>query len=142
MSQAIAVLNAGSSSLKFSLFEQVGDELELTLRGQAEGLQTAPRFVAKSASGETLSTHAWDDGKRLGHADALDHIVATLRGRLRAGTGARRRVAGWRVRTWPAWGTAWCTAACSIRSRCASTPRCWTTWRSSSRWRHCTSRTT
>ena len=85
MSQAIAVLNAGSSSLKFSLFEQVGDELELTLRGQAEGLQTAPRFVAKSASGETLSTHAWDDGKRLGHADALDHIVATLRGRL-AGT--------------------------------------------------------
>jgi acetate kinase len=85
MSQAIAVLNAGSSSLKFSLFEQVGGELELTLRGQAEGLQTAPRFVAKSASGETLSTHAWDDGKRLGHADALDHIVATLRGRL-AGT--------------------------------------------------------
>jgi acetate kinase len=85
MSQAIAVLNAGSSSLKFSLFEQAGDELELTVRGQAEGLQTAPRFVAKSASGETLSTRAWDDGTRLGHADALDHIVATLRDRL-AGT--------------------------------------------------------
>jgi len=85
MSQAIAVLNAGSSSLKFSLFEPSGDDLELTVRGQAEGLQTAPRFVAKNAGGETLSTHAWDDGTRLGHADALDHIVTTLRGRL-AGT--------------------------------------------------------
>jgi acetate kinase len=85
MTQAIAVLNAGSSSLKFSLFEQAGDDLQLTLRGQAEGLQTAPRFVAKSASGETLSSHAWDDGTPLGHAAALDHIVATLRDRL-AGT--------------------------------------------------------
>jgi acetate kinase len=85
MSQAIAVLNAGSSSLKFSLFEPSGDDLELTVRGQAEGLQTAPRFVARNAGGETLSSHAWDDGTRLGHADALDHIVTTLRDKL-AGT--------------------------------------------------------
>ena len=50
MRDAIAVLNAGSSSIKFSLFAQAGDDLELTVRGQAEGLQTAPRFVAKSAA--------------------------------------------------------------------------------------------
>ncbi len=37
MSQAIAVLNAGSSSIKFSLFTQDGDDLSLTVRGQAEG---------------------------------------------------------------------------------------------------------
>jgi acetate kinase len=73
---AIAVLNAGSSSLKFSLFAQAGDELELVVRGQAEALQSAPRFVAKSASGETLSTHDWGEGAQLGHDGALAHIVA------------------------------------------------------------------
>ena len=34
MSNAIAVLNAGSSSLKFSLFAERGNALELTVRGQ------------------------------------------------------------------------------------------------------------
>jgi acetate kinase len=78
MADAIAVLNAGSSSLKFSLFAQAGDDLELVVRGQAEGLQTAPRFVAKSASGDTLSTYAWGEGTQLGHDGALEHIVALL----------------------------------------------------------------
>jgi acetate kinase len=76
MADAIAVLNAGSSSLKFSLFAQTDDGLELVVRGQAEGLGTAPRFVAKSANGETLSTHAWGEGTQLGHDGALAHIVA------------------------------------------------------------------
>jgi acetate kinase len=78
MTEAIAVLNAGSSSLKFSLFAQATDGLELVVRGQAEGLQTAPRFVAKSASGETIASHAWGEGTQLGHDGALAHIVAFL----------------------------------------------------------------
>jgi acetate kinase len=82
MRDAIAVLNAGSSSIKFSLFAQADGDLELTVRGQAEGLQTAPRFVARSASGETLSTHAWPGGTPLGHDAALEHIVAFLRTRM------------------------------------------------------------
>ena len=50
---AIAVLNAGSSSLKFSVFahgrdtDGDGDSLSLVVRGQAEALFTKPRFVAK-----------------------------------------------------------------------------------------------
>jgi len=79
MADAIAVLNAGSSSIKFSLFAQAGDDLALAVRGQVEGLHTAPRFVAKSATGETMSTRAWDEGTRLGHDGALEHIVAFLR---------------------------------------------------------------
>jgi len=82
MRDAIAVLNAGSSSIKFSLFAQAGDDLVLTVRGQTESIHTAPRFIAKSASGETISTHAWDDGTKLGHAGALDYIVAFARDRL------------------------------------------------------------
>ncbi len=78
-SDAIAVLNAGSSSIKFSLFAQGGDDLALVLRGQVEAISTAPRFVAKNVGGETISTHAWPEGTRLGHEGALEHIVEFLR---------------------------------------------------------------
>ena len=47
MANAIAVLNSGSSSIKFSLFLERTDDLALALRGQIEGLYTSPRFVAK-----------------------------------------------------------------------------------------------
>ena len=85
MTQAIAVINAGSSSIKFSLFAQQGDDLALTVRGQAESIHTTPRFSAKNASGETLSTHAWEEGTALGHEGALEHIVAFLRDKLDGG---------------------------------------------------------
>jgi len=93
MADSIAVLNAGSSSIKFSLFAQAGDELLLKLRGQVEGIHTAPRFVAKSAGGETMSTHTWGEGTALGHDGAMDHIVAFVRDQLQgqglAGIGHR-----------------------------------------------------
>ena len=76
---AIAVLNAGSSSVKFSLFTAAGAELALAARGQAEGLFTSPRFVAKDAGGRTLAEKAWPEGVQLGHEGALDHLVAFLR---------------------------------------------------------------
>ena len=77
MSDAIAVLNAGSSSIKFSLF--AGDDLRLVVRGQAESIHTAPRFVAKDPAGATVSSHAWAEGHPLGHDGALRHIVEYLR---------------------------------------------------------------
>jgi len=76
---AIAVLNAGSSSIKFSLFTVTVNELALVARGQAEGLFTSPRFVAKDAQGRGLAEKAWGDGVRLGHDGALDHLVSFLR---------------------------------------------------------------
>jgi acetate kinase len=89
MSDAIAVLNAGSSSIKFSFFEQGAADLSLMLRGQVEGIHTAPRFTVKGARGETLATHAWDEGSALGHDGALEHIVSFVRERLEG-----RRLAG------------------------------------------------
>jgi acetate kinase len=82
MADAIAVLNAGSSSIKYSLFMLRGQELELTLRGQVEGLFTRPRFVAKDAASQQLEEKTWDDGVQLGHAGALDHLVPYVRERL------------------------------------------------------------
>ncbi len=79
MTNTIAVLNAGSSSLKFSLFVERGDEFDLIARGQAEGLYTAPRFVAKDGAGKLLAEKSWGDGASLGHSGALDHLIGFLR---------------------------------------------------------------
>jgi acetate kinase len=79
MSDAIAVLNAGSSSLKFSAFAVQGDNFDLIARGQAEALHTAPRFVAKDGAGALLGEKSWGEGFKLGHEGALDHLVEFLR---------------------------------------------------------------
>ena len=85
MADVIAVLNAGSSSIKFSLFAEVpgapGDPA-VVARGQAEGLYTSPRFVAKDEAGTVIGEKKWGDGVKLGHAGALEHLVAFLRDRL------------------------------------------------------------
>ncbi|HKY03071.1 MAG TPA: acetate/propionate family kinase [Burkholderiales bacterium] len=79
MIDAIIVLNAGSSSLKFSLFAAQGDDLECVARGQIEGLSTKPHFVAKNAAGKTASEKSWEAGTALGHEGALAHIVDWLK---------------------------------------------------------------
>ena len=75
----VAVANAGSSSLKFSLYEVAGDDLRLVLRGLAEGLDTSPHFVAKAPDGKVLKEHAWGEGQKLGHDAALHHTIAAVR---------------------------------------------------------------
>jgi len=81
MANAIVVLNAGSSSIKFSLFLQRGEDLELDVRGQIEGIYTSPRFVAKDRAGSVRSEKSWGE-VRLGHEGALEHIMEFLRGEL------------------------------------------------------------
>lgn len=82
MSDAILVLNAGSSSLKFSLFLEQGDSLALLLGGQLEGLYTAPRFKARDASGASVADQQWPAGQALGHDGAMAHLADFLRGHL------------------------------------------------------------
>jgi len=82
MSDAIVVLNAGSSSIKFSVFLAGDGDLAERLRGQIEGLYTAPKFAAKDSSGAVLSEKAWGEGTQLGHDGALDHLLGFLKGQL------------------------------------------------------------
>ena len=58
MNPAIVVLNAGSSSLKFSVYEVVNDNLKLVVKGQVEGIGTSPKFRAKDPTGNTLAQTA------------------------------------------------------------------------------------
>jgi acetate kinase len=82
MADAIVVVNAGSSSLKFSLFVVRAGELTLDVRGQIEALNTAPRFVAKNLSGRTLAERSWGEDAKLGHDGAIEHLRGFLREQL------------------------------------------------------------
>jgi len=86
MAGAIGILNAGSSSLKFSVFLERGDALEPGPRGQVEAIQTAPQFKARDAQGRTLGEKSWGQGVALGHAGALEFIVEFIRDALKGET--------------------------------------------------------
>jgi acetate kinase len=79
MADTIAVLNAGSSSIKFSQFAVRDGALEQALHGQIEGLYTAPHFLARDHAGAVLAEKTWSAGFPLGHAGALEHLFAYLR---------------------------------------------------------------
>ena len=85
MADALLVLNAGSSSLKFSLHDY--RSLTRLASGQLEGLNARARFIARDASGTTLEEKRWDGPME--HPDAL----AFLRGWLRSHDGGRQLAA-------------------------------------------------
>lgn len=65
----IAVLNAGSSSIKFALYED-GPQATLLFRGQIEKIGGAPHLVARDATGTVVAERNWPN-------DGLDHHRAT-----------------------------------------------------------------
>ncbi len=79
--RSILVVNAGSSSLKFSVYLERGGALEAGDRGQVESLFDQPRFLARDAAGENAADKSWPAGTQLGHDGALTEIMSFLRGR-------------------------------------------------------------
>ncbi|HSC74842.1 MAG TPA: acetate/propionate family kinase, partial [Pseudomonadales bacterium] len=71
--------NAGSSSLKFSLFLVQNYSPTLLFGGQLEGLYTAPHFKAKDANGVLLGEKNWPKGEALGHDGAIAFLTEFLR---------------------------------------------------------------
>jgi acetate kinase len=82
MADSVLVLNAGSSSIKFSVYAVDGDDLSLDSKGQVEGIGTRPQFTAKDAKGESLRDEAFEIAGSDGHGQALSHLGAWLRERL------------------------------------------------------------
>jgi acetate kinase len=72
-SDAILVLNAGSSSLKLALFAERTGELARGLRGELEGLYTAPRFRAHDPAGRVVAEKSWGN-TTLGHEGAVEYL--------------------------------------------------------------------
>src|SRR5271154_7082130 len=78
-SDAVVVVNAGSSSIKFSLFAETGAGLSAFLKGQIEGLYTdAAHFVARDIGGGSVAERRWSDAK-FGHDAAMRHLLDFVR---------------------------------------------------------------
>jgi acetate kinase len=78
MADYALVLNAGSSSLKFCVYQRpAGDSWRLEARGQIEGIGTSPRLDIKDASGASLANQVVEgrDGRE---------AIAALAGWLRS----------------------------------------------------------
>ena len=78
--EAILVLNAGSSSIKFELFDVVGGEAESRLDGQMEGIGASPHLVARDTQRRVLADHRWTGPEVADHAAALELIMGGLEG--------------------------------------------------------------
>lgn len=78
MSGCIAVLNAGSSSIKFALY-RVDADLGLLFRGQVERIGSAPRLRVFDAAQEVVVERSWE-GNALDHRAATAEIIRVGRG--------------------------------------------------------------
>ena len=91
MVEAVLTVNAGSSSIKFALFDVRG--LHRIASGAVDGIGTAPRFKVQGADGAVLARHDWVDGAALSHeallAPVLDWVSGHLDGAVLLGAGHR-----------------------------------------------------
>jgi acetate kinase len=95
MTSVILVINAGSSSLKFSGFAPAGDaDPEALFKGQVERIGTAPRLTAQDAAGALLVDETYDNDAVRGHDGAIAAVSTWLR---HFGAKIRLAAAGHRV---------------------------------------------
>lgn len=79
MSDCVLVLNAGSSSLKFAVYQRGnGPGWPLAARGQIEGIGSSPRMSARDGAGGRMETPALGAEVRDGRV-ALERLVLWLR---------------------------------------------------------------
>jgi acetate kinase len=83
MANTILVLNSGSSSIKFQLFEVcAGNRLERLTKGVIDGIGVHPRFRAAGIRGEVLADTTWPAAEVGTVQAALDKLVVFLRDRV------------------------------------------------------------
>lgn len=85
MDEFALVLNSGSSSLKYAVFRtSVDAEWPIVVRGNLEGIGTAPKMSAHDGAGASLQTPPLPAEVRDARA-ALEHVFAWLQSRLAGG---------------------------------------------------------
>ncbi|BCL76942.1 acetate kinase [Jeongeupia sp. HS-3] len=78
MNDLLLVINAGSSSIKFSLFENNAADPVLLYKGQMEGIYVTPHFTARDASDKKLVDEDLPADLPKSHDSSLRHILAWL----------------------------------------------------------------
>ncbi|QFR32704.1 acetate/propionate family kinase [Ancylobacter sp. TS-1] len=75
MSEALFVVNAGSSSIKFKLYRVVGRDVALILGGALDGIGTRPRLKATDDAGSVLVDRSFD-AQEIGKAAQAQHAIS------------------------------------------------------------------
>src|SRR5260221_13190378 len=79
LSNALVVVNAGSSSIKFSLYAEDGTDLSVFLKGQIEGLYTdGTHFTAREIGSGPVADERWD-GAAGTHDGAMRRLLDFVR---------------------------------------------------------------
>ena len=74
-SNAIVVVNAGSSSIKFSIYGNDATEPSAFLKGQIEGLYTASAHFSAHEVGGNVVAGKWWDGEASTHDGAMQRLI-------------------------------------------------------------------
>ena len=91
--RSVLVLNAGSSSLKFALFD-AGSSLTANVRGEIESLDAIPHMRACDRSGASLAERRWSPGEARDFGAVLRALLKFIDDQLR---GAKLIAVGHRV---------------------------------------------
>jgi acetate kinase len=80
MTAAVLTINAGSSSLKFSVYGVAEDDRPtLSARGQIEGIGTSPHFTVEGADDQALVDQRWPDERAFDHERSFRVVGSWLR---------------------------------------------------------------
>ena len=83
MTEAIVVVNAGSTSLKFGAYAvDAARSLPLLCRGQIDSMEGDPHFVVENAAGKQLGAHEWGKDHAIDHKTALHFVITWLEANL------------------------------------------------------------
>jgi acetate kinase len=83
VSEAIVVVNAGSTSLKFAAYAvDTTRALPLLCRGQIDSMESDPHFVVENAAGKQLGVHQWGEDHAIDHKTALHFVITWLEANL------------------------------------------------------------
>ncbi len=78
----ILVINAGSSSIKFSVFSEREDHLQLMLHGEFDGLNHEPRLIVRDTNGVTIEHRKWSGADKPDYDTATAKLFELVHGRL------------------------------------------------------------
>jgi acetate kinase len=81
MTNALLVLNAGSSSLKFSVFQVESGVRRLLAHGQVEGIGSSPRFTLNGSANEKLEEQTLSVNTSFDHQQALNLVLDRCKAR-------------------------------------------------------------
>ena len=95
MVDAVIVLNAGSTSVKFGAYGvDATRKLPVLCRGQIDSMQGNPHFVAKDENGKALDAQEWGKDHAIDHQTAMRFVVTWLESKI---AGMRIVAAGHRI---------------------------------------------